>query len=101
MGGIQQSAPGTLALQPHQTVADYEIILKRLVALPAAVDEQIALLQDGLKPGYTPPKIVLRHLPNQIAEATPANPPARAFLQGINECPTTFPHAASARDTEK
>src|SRR6266481_3455345 len=66
MGGIQQYAPATLALQPHQTVADYEIILKRLVALPVAVDQQIALLQDGLKRGYTPPKIVLRDLPKQI-----------------------------------
>ena len=101
MGGIQQYAPATLALQPHQTVADYEIILKRLVALPVAVDQQIALLQDGLKRGYTPPKIVLRDLPKQIADVTPADPLASALLQAFTEFPPNFPEADSARLTEK
>src|SRR5260370_12095659 len=101
MGGIQQYAPATLALQPHQTVADYEIILKRLVALPVAVDQQIALLQDGLKRGYTPPKIVLRDLPKQIADVTPADPLASALLQAFTEFPPNFPEADIARLTEK
>ena len=39
MGGLQQEAADTLAMQPHQTVADYETILTRLSALPAAVDQ--------------------------------------------------------------
>src|SRR6266404_6653750 len=80
MGGIQQDAASTLALQPHQTVADYETVLKRLDALPAAVDQQLALLQEGLKRGYTPPKIVLRDLPKQIADLTPADPLASPLL---------------------
>jgi uncharacterized protein (DUF885 family) len=101
MGGIQQDAPATLALQPHQTVADYEIILKRLEALPVAVGQQLGLLQDGLKRGYTPPKIVLRDLPKQLADLTPADPLASPLLQPFTEFPPNFPEADRARLTEK
>jgi uncharacterized protein (DUF885 family) len=101
MGGIQQDAASTLALQPHQTVADYETVLKRLGALPAAVDQQLALLQEGLKRGYTPPKIVLRDLPKQIADLTPADPLASPLLQPFTEFPANFPEADRARLTEK
>ncbi len=101
MGGLQQEAPETLAMQPHQTVADYETILNRLAALPAAVDQQLALLQDGLKRGYTPPKIALRDLPKQIAGLTPADALASPLLQTFGEFPSNFPEAERARLTEK
>jgi len=101
MGGLQQEAPQTLALQPHQTVADYEIILKRLVALPVAVDQQVALLQDGLRRGYTPPKIALRDVPKQIADLTPADALASALLQPFTEFPVNFPEVDRARLIEK
>jgi uncharacterized protein (DUF885 family) len=101
MDGIQQDAASTLELQLHETVADYEIILKRLAALPAAVDQQLALLQDGLKRGYTPPKIVLRDLPKQIADLTPADPLASPLLQTFGEFPANFPETERARLTEK
>jgi uncharacterized protein (DUF885 family) len=101
MGGLQQEAAETLAMQPHHTVADYEIILKRLGALPAAVDEQVALLQDGLKRGFTPPKIALRDLPKQIADLTPGDALASPLLQAFTEFPPNFPEADRARLIEK
>jgi uncharacterized protein (DUF885 family) len=101
MGGIQQEAADALAMQPHQTVADYEIILKRLAALPVAVDQQVALLRDGLKRGYTPAKIALRDLPKQIADLTPADALASPLLQPFTEFPPNFPESERARLTEK
>ncbi len=101
MGGLQQEAADTLAMQPHQTVADYEIILKRLTALPAAVGQQLALLQDSLKRGYTPPKIALRDLPKQIADLTPADALASPLLQAFTAFPPNFPETDRARLTEK
>ena len=101
MGGLQQEAADTLAMQPHQTVADYEIILTRLSALPTAVDQQLALLQDGLKRGYTPPKITLRDVPKQIADLIPADALASPLLQAFTEFPANFPEAERARLTEK
>ncbi len=101
MGGIQQAAASTLALQPHQTIADYETILARLAALPAAVGQQLALLQEGLKRGYTPPKIAMRDLPKQIADVTPADALASPLLQPFTEFPPDFPEADRIRLTEK
>src|SRR5207248_11567735 len=48
MGGVQQGAAETLASMTHQSVADYEDILARMEALPKKIDEQVALLQEGL-----------------------------------------------------
>jgi uncharacterized protein (DUF885 family) len=97
MGGIQQEMAGTLAIQPHQTVAGYETILKRLAAIPVAVDQQLALLQDGLKHGYTPAKIALRDVPKQIAGLTPADALTSPLLQAFTEFPPNFPEADRAR----
>src|SRR6266852_3401809 len=101
MGGLQQEAPETLAMQPHQTVADYETLLKRLAALPAAVDQKLALLQAGSTRGYTQPKIALRDLPKQIADLTPADSLASPLLPSFTEFPANFPDAERARLTEK
>ena len=68
MEGIQQGAADALENTPHHTIAEYEIILQRMKALPAAVDQQVELLKEGLKRGYTPPKITLRDVPKQIPD---------------------------------
>jgi uncharacterized protein (DUF885 family) len=101
MGGIQQEAASTLANTPHHSVADYETILTRLAALPAAVDREIALLQDGLKRGYAPPKIALRDLPKQIADLIPSDPLRSALLQPFTEFPAAFPEAKRSRLMER
>jgi uncharacterized protein (DUF885 family) len=99
MDGIQQDAASTLENTPHQTVAEFEIILERLRALPVAVERQIALLQAGLAKGYTPPKIALRDVPKQIADLIPAEPLASALLQPFMEFPAGIPEAERNRLT--
>ncbi len=101
MDGIQQNAAEILALMPHGTVADYEDMLARLEALPAAVEQTLALLQDGLKRGYTPPKITLRDVPKQLADLIPADPMASALLQPFKAFPAGFPEAERARLTDR
>jgi len=101
LGGIQQGAAAILALMPHETVADYEDILARLEALPSAVEQTLALLQDGLKRGYTPPKITLRDVPKQLADLTPAEPMASALLQPFTVFPAGFPETDRARLTDR
>jgi uncharacterized protein (DUF885 family) len=101
MEGIQQSAAETLENTPHRTPADYDVILARLLALPAAVDQQIALLQKGLAAGYTPPKIALRDLPKQIEDLIAGKPAKSPLLQPFTEFPADFPPNERARLTEK
>ena len=97
MEGIQQSAADALENTPHHSVAEYEIILERMRALPASADQQIALLQEGLKLGYTPPKITMRDVPKQIADLIPADPVASALLQPFREFPSAFSEAERTR----
>jgi uncharacterized protein (DUF885 family) len=99
--GIQQGAAEILALMPHETVADYEDILARLEALPPAVEQTLALLQDGLKRGYTPPKITLRDVPKQLADLTPDDPMASALLQPFTTFPLGVPDVEGARLIER
>jgi uncharacterized protein (DUF885 family) len=99
LDGIQQRAAATIANMPHQIVADYEDILARLEALPKTVDQNLALLQDGLKKGYTPPKLMLRDLPKQIAGLIPSDPLASPLLEPFTRFPAGFPDAERARLT--
>ena len=101
MEGIQQSAADALENTPHHSVAEYEIILERMRALPASVDQQIALLQEGLKRGYTLPKITMRDVPKQIADLIPADPMASALLQPFREFPNAFSEADRTRLTDQ
>jgi uncharacterized protein (DUF885 family) len=101
MGGIQQGAAAVLATMPHRTVADYEDILARLEALPKAVEQNLALLREGLKRGYTPPKLMLRDVPKQIADLIPADPMASALLEAFTEFPAGFPAAEKTRLTDR
>jgi uncharacterized protein (DUF885 family) len=101
MDGIQQGAAAIFANMPRRTVADYEDILARLEGLPKAVDQDLALLQEGLKRGYTPPKLMLRDVPKQIADLIPADPLASALLEPFAEFPAGFPEAERVRLTER
>src|ERR1700730_28678 len=73
MAGVQQDAAETISTMPNRSVADYEDILARLEALPVYVEQQQSLLQQGLKRGYTPPKLMLRDVPKQIADLITAD----------------------------
>ncbi len=90
MDGIQQGAASTLSTQPRKTIADYEDILARLEKLPRKVEQELALLQDGLKKGYTPPKIAIRDLPKQVADLIPSDPAKSALLEPFENFPATI-----------
>jgi uncharacterized protein (DUF885 family) len=99
MGGVQQGAAETISTMPNRSVGDYEDILARLAALPTFVQQEQALLAEGLKLGYTPPKLMLRDLPKQIADLIPSDPLQSALLQPFTEFPTAIPEAERARLT--
>jgi len=101
MGGIQQGAAEALASQPRQSVTDYEDILARLEALPKNVEQQLALLQEGLSKGYTPPKITMRDVPQQIADLIPEDPMKSALLEAFTEFPAAISPAERDRLTAR
>ena len=97
MDGVQQGAADTLASMPQQSIADYEDILARMQALPKNVEEQLALLKDGLRRGYTPPKITTRDVPKQIADLIPEDPLKSALLDPFSEFPPSIAEGDRAR----
>lgn len=101
MGGVQQGAAETLATMPNQSVADYEDILARMEALPKNVEEQLALLKEGLRRGYTPPKITMRDVPKQIADLIPEDPLKSALLEPFTEFPLGMSETDRARLTNR
>jgi len=101
MGGIQQGAAEIIAAMPRQTVADYEDILARLAALPGSIEQNRLFLQEGLNKGYTPPKLMLRDVPKQIAGLIPADPLASPPLEPFKEFPAGFPEVERIRLTDR
>lgn len=101
MEGIQQAAPDLIAQMPHGSVSDYEDILARLEELPKWVDQNIALLQEGQKEGYTPPRLMLRDVPKQIADVIPAEPLQSPLLVLFTQFPAGFPEGEKSRLTER
>lgn len=97
MGGVQQGVPELLAIMPTRRVGDYEDILSRLRGVPVLVDQTIALLEEGLVRGVTPPRITLRDVPEQVenllVEETLDSPMLKAF--------TAFPASIPEPERER
>ncbi len=97
MGGIQQGAAETLATMAHEKLSDYEDMIARLEALPAVVDQTMGNLQEGVKRGYTPPKITMRDVPKQITDLIPVDALQSALLEPFTEFPPGFSAAERNR----
>ena len=83
---------------PRGHVKDLENFLARLRAVPAQVDQQIALLRQGLALGITPPQVTLKTLPVLLANHVPSDPTHSPLYETVfAELPSTLPAAAQAR----
>src|SRR5258708_4805407 len=91
LNGIQQDAAQLFSMMPNQTTAQLENQLARLQALPAVVDQVIALLEEGLKRGVTPPQITLRDVAQQVRNQIPEEASKSPLLLGFNDLPATVP----------
>jgi uncharacterized protein (DUF885 family) len=95
--GGPQTAASTISSMPAQTVKDYTDMIARLRALPAVVDQTIALLDSGLKLGVTPPRITLRDVPAQIRDLIPEDPMKSALLAPFTSFPMGMAESDKAR----
>ena len=86
-----------LTRMPTRSVADYERMLRRLAALPAALAQTRVLLDSGLAVGVTPPRVTLRDVPAQFEHLVPAAPMQSALLEPF----TRFPPAIATTDRER
>ncbi len=96
MSGPQYSA-STIAAMPAERVKDYADMIARLRALPALVDQTIALLDSGVKRGVTPPRITLRDVPGQVTNLIPEDPLKSALLAPFTRFPVGIAESDRAR----
>lgn len=87
MGGPQQDAADMLAMMPKNSIAALENQVGRLEALPAQIDQAIALMRQGLQQGITPPRITLRDVPQQIRNQLVDDPSESPLLGAFVEIP--------------
>ncbi len=102
-GGVQTTDELADTLR-FETVKDYEDWISRLRALPVLVDQNIALMREGVRQRLLQPKVIMQRVPAQIAlhivEATAASP----FYERFKRFPKTIPAdeqerlAAAARE---
>ncbi len=89
MGGPQQDIASLLAMMPNTRAADLENQLARMEALPAYIDQSVALMRKGLAAGVTPPAITLRDVPQQIRNQLVDDASKSPLLTGFADIPPT------------
>ena len=99
-GGVQ-TADGITELLAFNSEKDYRDWLARLDALPALIDQNIALLQEGARTGRTPPKAIMSRVPNQIAAQVVADPEKSGFYAPFKKFPDSIPAPRQAELREQ
>jgi uncharacterized protein (DUF885 family) len=94
-GGVQ-TADGMAEILPFRTVEDYRDWLARMAAIPTVVDQSIALMQEGVRQGNMPPKVLMERVPAQIAAQLVEDPAKSPFYRPFAHFPDAIPDADRA-----
>ena len=101
MFGPQQLFSLVTKATRFRTTADYENYLKRLEAIPRALDQLIDRGRDGIRSGWMPPREAMSRVPGMLeayagpdVRATPLWHPFESFPSGV---PATDREALAAR----
>lgn len=95
-GGVQ-SLESTAERLRMQTVKDYEDWLARMAAVPEVIKQTLALQEQGRKSGYMPPKILMKRIPDQLAQQTVENPEDSPFFLAFESMPDTMAEEDKSR----
>ena len=72
-------------------VPDYEQWLERMDGLDVLVDQNIALLREGVRRGLVPPKVLIERLPRQIDRQLVGDPAQSPFYAVFQRMPESIP----------
>jgi uncharacterized protein (DUF885 family) len=96
-GGIQQDVPQALATAPAASTRDYEDLLARLRAVPALVEQNLALMAKGLAAGVTPPRSTMAGAPAQVEALLTDDPWRSPLLARFRQISANVPAEDQAR----
>jgi len=97
MEGVHLTAPDFLDLAPRDRVADFDDRLARLRALPQAIRQQKVLLEAGRAAGFTPPRIAVVGMPDQIRNLLCPDPSESALLAPFVTLPSSVGPSEQSR----
>jgi len=66
--GFQVTFPSLITQTPFNNAYDYHAYLARLHGIPAYIDGIIEQLQQNMKSGWVPPKVIIEPVPNQLRD---------------------------------
>lgn len=92
-GGVQ-TADGVSEATPFASADDYRNYLRRMAAVPTLVDQTIALMQEGVKAGLVPPRVLMQRVPAQIAQQVVSDATKSPFYRPF----TKFPESVNTAD---
>jgi uncharacterized protein (DUF885 family) len=91
--GVQQDVARTIATMPAATKQDYEDIVSRLKGIGPLVDQTIAQMEQGLAGGFTPPRQMLRDVPEQVLGMISDDPLMNPMLDAFSKFPPSIPES--------
>ena len=95
--GGPQTIDGIAEVLPFATTRDYRDWLKRLQAIPTVIQQVTVLMQEGVKAGNLPPRVLMQRVPAQIAGQVVDDPAKSAFYKPFLK----FPDDIAAADREE
>jgi uncharacterized protein (DUF885 family) len=94
--GGPQTADGLAEVLPFASVKDYSDWLERMEALPTVIDQTITLLEEGVRSGNVPPRILMQRVPAQIAAQVVEDPTKSPFYRPFSRFADSIPAAERA-----
>ena len=88
-GGVQ-TADGITQTMPFSSAAHFRQYLGRLAALPRQIDQVMVLMQEGVKAGRMPPRVLMQRVPAQIAAQIVDDATRSPFYAPFKRMPATM-----------
>jgi uncharacterized protein (DUF885 family) len=91
-----QFADNITEILPFSGAGDYQDWLARMQALPALIEQTMALMQAGVRSGRVPPRAIMDRVPKQISAQLVEDPEQSGFYAPFRR----FPEAVTADQRE-
>lgn len=95
--GLHNAVYTTFDRMPARTVHDYENLLARLRAVPAYIDQNLAMLDEAIAAGMVQPRIVVDLVTQQVAGQIAQDQTNTRLLAAFRNFPSSIPAADQAR----
>jgi len=95
--GLHNAVYNAIDRMPARTARDYENLLARLRAVPAYIDQNIAMLDEAVARGLTQPRVVVDLVSQQLAAQIAQDRNNTRLLAAFRNFPAGVPQAEQAR----